>query len=237
MTANKSVVAIIPARGNSKRIPDKNLLEINGLSLVQRAIECTVGIKSLDKVIASSEDARVLEQCEAYDHVDCHVRPGYLSNDTTFTSDVVIHIIEQYKLYDCWLLLLQPNSPFRTKSDLSKFMEFISSSEAFFTSAVSINELRSTHPDKVQIIKDGFVYSYLGKNSSVPSQSLPTVYELNGCFYLTDINYFLNKKRFISEKCLPFIMDKTKSLNLDTKEDLILMEHYLSSGILNLTID
>ena len=100
-----------------------------------------------------------------------------------------------------------------------------------------MNQLHSTHPDKVQVIRNGYVYSYLEKDSSVPSQILPQVYELNGCFYLTDIDFFNNNKRFVSDKCLPFVMDKTKSLNLDTKDDVILMEHYLSNGVLKLTTE
>lgn len=233
MINNRPIVAIIPARGNSKRIPGKNLLEIDGLSLFQRAIECTIGIESIVQVIASSEDARIISQCEPYSHVNCHVRPAYLSNDTTLTAEVVSHIIKKYKLTNCWLLLLQPTSPFRTQRDVKEFLDFAATSANEFTSAVSMSKLHSTHPDKVQAIRSGYVHSYLEKDSSVPSQSLPEVYELNGCFYLTDIDYFNSNKRFISEKCLPFIMDKNKSLNLDTPDDLILMEHYLRNGKLN----
>ena len=76
-----------------------------------------------------------------------------------------------------------------------------------------------------------------GEGLKCTQSNFTQVYELNGCFYLTDIDFFNNNKRFVSDKCLPFVMDKTKSLNLDTKDDVILMEHYLSNGVLKLTTE
>lgn len=236
MLHNKNIIAIIPARGNSKRIPGKNLIKVNGTSLVDRAIECAISNDRIHQTIVSSEDLNVLQKSNKHSQVIYHNRPPSLSKDNTLTSEVVLNIIENYNLKNCWILILQPSSPFRTSNDLKNFLNTLAGTKIKFDSAVSLTPLKGTHPDKVQVLNGDFVESYLGKDSSVPTQGLPEVFELNGFFYLTNINFFKKKKKFIGERCVPFIMEQTRSLNLDTQDDLILMEHYLKSGKIDIRV-
>jgi CMP-N-acetylneuraminic acid synthetase len=96
--------------------------------------------------------------------------------------------------------------------------------------AVSVVEFSSPHPDKIQKIENGFVSSYLGKESMVSRQSLPVVYALNGAFYLTHRDTLVNEKTFIPKRTIPYLMPEDRSLNLDTMKDIFILESMLKKG-------
>ncbi len=97
-----------------------------------------------------------------------------------------------------------------------------------------MTELQGTHPNKTQVIKEGFVSSYLAGESMVARQNLPKVYELNGAFYMTHIDTFKENRSFFSNRTLPFMMPELRSINLDTKMDLYLLESLVEKGIVSL---
>ena len=108
---NKTFLAIIPARGGSKRLPRKNLLDLSGKPLIAWSIEAGLKSKYIDKLVVSSDDNKILDIADTY-NIQAIKRPKKLSNDTATTFDAIKHTIDKLESYD-YIVLLQPTSPLR----------------------------------------------------------------------------------------------------------------------------
>lgn len=230
MLNHKKVFAIIPVRGGSKGVPRKNLYQIGNETLLERAIKLALGCSYIEKVIVSTDDEEMFQIAKQYGVNSPTLRPSCLATDVTQTVDVVLYLINELSIDDAYILLLQVTAPLRTKEDLmnlfSTFEKQLYAAEAI----VSLCEIVEPHPDKVQKIAGGYVKSYLEVNPMVPRQSLPVVYKLNGAFYLTHTNVIQQKKTFLPERTIPFIMPKERSVNLDTVFDMYLLEALIEKG-------
>ena len=101
------------------------------------------------------------------------------------------------------------------------------------TSSVSLTRILHPHPNKIQIVKNKFVKSYLNKESMIPRKLLPKVYCLNGLFYIAESNYILKKRTFFSKKTSPFFVNQNMSLNLDLPDDLIILKDKIIKNLIN----
>lgn len=116
----ETVLAVIPARGGSKRTPRKNLKSYRGKPLLQWALEAARGSKYLDMVLVSSEDDEILALAEVLGAQTLH-RPPELATDDATNEDVVRHALS---VFPCsWAVLLQPTSPLRTAADIDGCIE------------------------------------------------------------------------------------------------------------------
>jgi CMP-N,N'-diacetyllegionaminic acid synthase len=231
MIKGKKVVAVIPVRGGSKGIPRKNLYRLGNDSLLERAIKIAKLCKYIDQVIVTTDDDEMYEVSQKYKVAATEMRPKLLATDDASTIDVVLDLLQRQSIDDSWILLLQVTSPLRTLDDLNAFFYAFESSDKEVEAIVSVAEFQSPHPDKIQKLEDGYIKSYLGKESMVARHLLPKVYELNGAFYLTHQNTIQVKKTFLPNKTIPFTMPKEKSINLDTIEDIYLMEMLIEKDI------
>jgi CMP-N,N'-diacetyllegionaminic acid synthase len=232
MFHDKTVYAIIPARAGSKRLPGKNLLEIEGLTLTERAIICAKKCTFIDQVILSSEADEIISLVKNDNSVKVHKRNTNLASDLVRTYDVVADILISFGIQNGWILLLQPTSPFRTSADVEEFFIHLDKQDLGFDSAASVNILESTHPNKVQKINNGKLISFMGTDSSVPDQSLDDVFELNGAFYLTDVESLQKQKTFLTANCVPYVMPKIKSLNLNNNFDFEVMKFLMQKNMI-----
>jgi N-acylneuraminate cytidylyltransferase len=116
------VVALIPARGGSKRIPKKNLYPILGVPLIEWSIRTCLRA-SLDEVWVSSDDKEILEFCRNIDKVKVIKRPEYLSRDNSSTDDVMVHFASEVE-FDA-LVLVQSTSPLVRSEDINKGIDLI----------------------------------------------------------------------------------------------------------------
>tara|TARA_B100001063_G_scaffold243802_1_gene275197 strand:+ start:758 stop:1471 length:714 start_codon:yes stop_codon:yes gene_type:complete len=228
MLRGKKLIAIIPVRKNSKGIKKKNLLKINGKTLLDRTIEIAKKNKFVDQTIVSTDCRQMFNISKKYGVNDNCLRPKKLSGGRALTTDLVKYIIKKYDLKKSYILLLQVTSPFRNQKLLNSFLKHFKNKK-FFNSSVSISQFDSPHPYKIQIIKNKILYSFLNKESMVPRQSLPKVYKLSGMFYLCDTEQIVKNKSFFKHPVLPFIIKNEFSLNLDTYEDLVILKDKLKS--------
>ena len=234
MLRGNQVTAIIPARGGSKGIPKKNLYSFGKYSLLERTIQIALKSIFIDKVFVSTDDNQMFNIASKYNVNTKNLRKKELSNDTASSIDVIKDVINEQDIKTGFILLLQVTSATRTLNNLEEFFINFNNADKIYDSSVSLVELDSPHPDKVQVIKNGRVFSYLGKESMVPRQSLPKVYTLNGAFYLSKISSFLKKKSFFSENTLPFIMNYLDSFNLDNLSDIYTLEALVEKGIITI---
>lgn len=223
MIHGKPLTAIIPARSGSKEIPGKNLYKIDGETLVERTIRLAKSNSQIDKILVTTDDPEIYKIAQKNNVAPPNLRPKHLSTDTSLTIDAVKHVLNDAKIHDGYVLLLQVTTPLRTNDDLHNFLkkyEEYPKTEAI----VSVVNHKSPHPEKLLKKAGDFLVPYMGKNPSVPRQSLQSVFALNGAFYLTSFKIIKNKSTFLPEKTIPFVMPQERSINLDEPLDILLLE-------------
>ena len=120
---NRTFLAIIPARGGSKRLPRKNVLDLNGKPLIAWSIEAGVKSSYINKVLVSSDDSEILEISKQYG-AEIIIRPDELASDTATTFDAIKHSIENSEPYD-YVILLQPTSPLRDTKQINEAIDLL----------------------------------------------------------------------------------------------------------------
>jgi CMP-N-acetylneuraminic acid synthetase len=117
MINGQTVLAVIPARAGSKRVPEKNFLPYRGKPLIQWAVESAHQSRYIDDLVISSDSDRVAGLDAAF-----LLRPHWLSTDSAMNEGVLIHTLYTYRWTD-WVVLLQPTSPLRTSADIDTAIE------------------------------------------------------------------------------------------------------------------
>ena len=128
MYNNKEVLAIIPARGGSKRLPGKNIKDLNGKPLIAWTIDAALRSKYIDKSVVSTDDEIIAEISQKYGAEVPFIRPKELATDTASSIDVILHAINFYKTKGEpfeYVILLQPTSPLRTTEDIDHAFEML----------------------------------------------------------------------------------------------------------------
>lgn len=225
MYENKKILVIIPARGGSKRLPNKNILPLGSKPLIGWSIEEAKKSKYIDNVIVSTDSQAIFDVACGFGANTPFLRPSELAQDDTRSIDVVIHALDFYKdeKYD-YVILLQPTSPLREVSDIDGAIEYCCSKDA--TSVIGVCEvvhspLWSNTLDESLSMSDFLDDKY--NNSR--SQDLPTYYRINGAFYMSKVESVLqNETFFIKEKIYAYIMSQEHSADIDTKLDFMVSE-------------
>lgn len=215
------VIAIIPARGGSKGIPKKNLVNFLGKPLLQWSIEAALNSKYITDVVVSSDDDDILRISQKHKNVITIRRPKELALDTSRTEPVLAHVIESLKgtTFD-YLILLQPTSPLRKSDDIDEAFNKLLASYANSLISVCSNNY---HPYKsLRINNEGFLEGII--NNEYPffhRQELPQTYSANGAIYIIKVKDFIKNHSLITSKTLHFKMSIERSLDIDSKIDLI----------------
>src|SRR5262249_30378594 len=113
MIGRYTVLAVIPARGGSKGVPQKNIRTVGGRPLIAWTIEAAKGSRYLDRVVLSSDDRKIIDVAESYGCDIPFVRPAELATDEADSMSVVRHAIASFNEHYDYLVLLQPTSPLR----------------------------------------------------------------------------------------------------------------------------
>lgn len=221
MIDNKTIVAIIPARGGSKGIPRKNLRKLAGISLLAWTIETAKASKLIDRVIVSSEDQEIIAEAKRFGADVPFIRPKELAEDHTPGVDPVLHAIQNIEPYD-FVVLLQVTSPLRTTEDIDNCIKHCYQQNA--PSLVSVTT-PSKHPYWMFTINDSErLQPLFDQELPVRRQDLPPVYIPNGAVYLAQTNWLLKNKKFISHETAAYFMSNDNSLDIDTELDLFILE-------------
>lgn len=220
------IVSIIPARGGSKGLPGKNIIELAGKPLISWTIEASLKSKYITKTIVSSDDNNILEISIKFG-VETIKRPNELALDTTPSEPVIEHVlksIENFEQYD-YLILLQPTSPLRDENDIDEAIELLiekNASGLISTKFIDNKILKAFKNDE-----NGYLEGIANNNYPfMRRQDLPNVYMPNGAIYIVSVNEFIKTKKLFTDKTISFVMSEEKSLDIDTLEDLKKCEHY-----------
>lgn len=226
-------LTIIPARGGSKGIPKKNIIDVNGKPLIAYTIEPAVEALReglVDKVIISTDSEEIAEVAAKYGAEIPFMRPESISGDKAKSIEFIQHALEYYdnlsERFDA-VLLLQPTSPLRTVEDIRDAISLYR--ESGNDSLISCYE--------EEYINDLVIYK-LGKdgktsipvsplhNKGVRRQDHGSTYVRNGCIYITG-RKLVEEGFVIGNNPLMLVMEKNRSVNVDTLEDLELLRKLL----------
>lgn len=197
MYNNKKFLAIIPARGGSKRLPRKNTLELNGKPLISWSIEAGLKSKYIDKVVVTSDDKEILDISEKYG-AETIIRPKGLASDTATTFDTVVHTIKNNEKYD-YIVLLQPTSPLRNRNHINEAIELLEKKKA--DAIISVSEMEHNPLWSNTLPNDEAMNNFLRNEVlNKRSQDLEKYYRLNGAIYICKIEKLLEEKSFFSER-------------------------------------
>lgn len=223
MFGSKTFLGIIPARGGSKRLPNKNILNLAGKPLISWTIEASLLSKYLDKIVVSSDSDKILEIASKYP-IETIKRPNELSTDTASTTEVAIHAIEHINKNFDYVVLLQPTSPLRTYKHIDEAIELLVKKNA--DAVISVTETEYPPLWSNTLPADLSMKNFLKEEIvNKRSQDLPVYYRLNGAIYICNAKKLLNERSFfIKENIYAYIMDKLSSIDIDDKSDFILAE-------------
>ena len=229
MYTNKTFLAIIPARGGSKRLPRKNILDLCGKPLIAYTIEAALKSKYIDKVIVSSDDEEILNISKKIG-ADIIKRPIDLANDTATTFDAIKHTIENVEKYD-YIVLLQPTSPLRNEKHIDEAMELLEKKKA--DAIVSVCEMEHSPLWSNTLPKDGNMNNFLKDEIlNKRSQDLEKYYRLNGAIYICKTDKLLeNKSFFLKDNIFAYIMDREYSIDIDEEIDFKIAEVLMKNKI------
>lgn len=224
-------MGVIPARGGSKGIKNKNLYDLSGKPLISYTIEAAKKSKLITDFIVSTDSLEIKKVSEEYGAEVPFIRPAHLSNDKALAVPTIQHAVlyaESLKniTYD-YIVMLQPTAPLRTHEDIDNSLSKLIEENG--DGIISVVDVENYHPIKMKTIKDGMLLDFVNSDlENPPRQSLPPVYIVNGAIYATKRDVFINKNTFKGNHCIPFIMPQNRSSNIDELQDIIVAEYFLN---------
>jgi len=188
------ILAIIPARGGSKRIPFKNMYFVKDRPLIKYTIDAALGSKLINKTVVSTDNESISLYCKQF--CDVLQRPNDISLDNSTSEDAISHALKSFPKYDAFILL-QPTSPLRTDKHIDDALNMFCTCKC--TSVISV------YADNIHLTLN---------------ETLSPTYVTNGAIYITYTDGFLNNQKLLTNNCLPYVMNKKDSLDIDTIEDM-----------------
>ena len=232
---SEKFIGIIPARRGSKGLVNKNILKINGKTLLEISVECALECAALDKIIVST-DYEISET--GLDRFQKNKKFLFLSRsssngrDNTPTEDVVKEIVNYLYLgvnhAGYHIVLLQPTSPLRKSFHISDSINlYMKSNLHQLASFVKVGE---HHPDRMYRLNGSKATSYnSGETVSGRRQLLEDLYLRNGAIYISNLSSIMHGERFASATLIPFIMEPIYSVNIDCEFDFNLAKYLMTN--------
>ncbi len=234
----QKLLAIVPARGGSQSIPQKNIALLNGKALITYTLAAALGAEDIDTLLISSDDPAIIHCCQNFltEHphsatVEFPPRPAALSQNSTPIIPLLLHILIPLRQTYQSFILLQPTSPLRTNSDINAAIKTFTAANAdalisvraapaaaykYFKLVPANTAAPATANKPVHTLK-GMV------NDDAPfcnRQSIPPLYAATGAIYMANLKLFLAHKSFLLPKTIPFNMPAERSLDIDTHREL-----------------
>jgi len=218
-------IAIIPARGGSKRIPRKNIKLFHGKPMIAYSIEAAKNSGCFDKIIVSTDDQEIAEIAKQYGAEVPFIRPNDIADDYATTMDVMQHAItwcEQQQWNVTHVCCIYATAPFILASDISKGFEKVSKANVEYAFSAT------TFPFPIQraitVNEDGAVSMLEPQYANTRSQDLIEAYHDAGQFYWGKASAFLTGKAIFSTHSQAVILPRKRVQDIDTPEDWELAE-------------
>lgn len=216
-------IAIITARGGSKRIPKKNIKEFCGKPIIAYSIEAALNSGMYDEVMVSTDSEEIAEIAKKYGAQVPFLRSEKTSNDFATTRDVLDEVIEEYKKrgksFD-FMTCIYPTAPFVTAQKLKDAVTKLSESDADWAMPVTAY---SFPPQRAMVIRDGGLEYQYPEYKNTRSQDLEPIYHDCGQFYVYKIDVYMGDEQG-SGKVLPLITPEEETQDIDNISDWVIAE-------------
>jgi len=214
-------IAVIPARGGSKRIPRKNIKDFFGKPMIVWSIEAAVASESFDRVIVSTDDDEIAQLSKSFGAEVPFIRPKALSDDFTATVPVIKHAIEQLKKDENNIdvvCCLYATAPFVQALDIKKSVDrLVSQQELDYVFSAT------TYPFPIQraikVADNGQVSMFYPEYQQTRSQDLEPSFHDAGQFYVGRSTAWLEERPIYSSQSNAYILPRTRVQDIDTMED------------------
>jgi CMP-N,N'-diacetyllegionaminic acid synthase len=228
------ILALVPARGGSKRLPGKNTRVLGGKPLIAWSIEAAQGLPEIVDIMISTDDQGIADIAHKAGASVPWLRPAALATDEASSVDVALHALDFYESLHGpldGLLLLQPTSPFRSRATLLRGLEVFRMHA--YRSVVGVSPA-STHPLWCFRIDGGSMKPFVNRSQTdLRAQALPPAYALNGAFYLISPAELRASRSFCNEDTMPLVMDAPmEDVDIDTEMDWRWAEFLLGLALL-----
>ena len=222
---NMKTIAIIPARCGSKGIKDKNIKDLCGKPLIAYSIEAAKKSECFDEVMVSTDSELYAEIARNYGASVPFLRSERTASDTASSWDMVEEVLLKYekkgKTFNAFCLL-QPTSPLRTVSDIKEAVALFKERASF--AVVSVCEAEHSPLWCGHLPDDNEFVGFLTPENMKQRQSGRRFYRLNGAIYIVNIERFRKDKFLYQKGSYAYIMDQTRSVDIDTEVDFMLAE-------------
>lgn len=217
-------IAVITARGGSKRIPKKNIKDFYGVPIISYSIKAAIESNLFEEIMVSTDDDEIAEISKSFGAKVPFFRSKINSGDHATTADVLIETIQEYmnagKIYDnC--CCIYPTAPFISSTKLlHSYNHLINSSADSVMPVVKFN-----YPiQRALKIIDGKLEMVNCQNLELRSQDLIPTYHDVGQFYWFKCNRFMEKRNILTDKTIPFELEECEVQDIDTESDWLLAE-------------
>jgi len=223
------IIAIIPARGGSKGIAKKNIIDLAGKPLMAWSIDAALQSAYISKTIVSSDDQQILAVAAEYGAQPL-LRSKDLATDSSPTAPLVVHALEHYQAlgekFD-YMVLLQPTSPLRQSKDIDQAIEQMIEQKA--SALISVFIPKHTPFKAFKENAQGFLEGLVDNETPFKRrQDLPPTYMPNGAIYIVAVASFLKSHQLFTDNTIPYIMPESQSLDIDTLDDMAqALRHFL----------
>ena len=221
---SKKRLAIITARGGSKRIPYKNIREFCGRPIIVYSVEAALNSGVFDEVMVSTDDEKIAEIAKEAGAKVPFLRSAETSNDFATTADVILEVLAEYEKqgqnFDS-ACCIYPTAPFITSDKLKNAVELLESKA--YDSVMPVAEF--SFPPLRGMVMDGDKVSYKWEEFSLArSQDLNKIYHDVGQFYVIDVEKFKEAKRLVTKNTGAIVIDELEMQDIDNEVDWKLAE-------------
>lgn len=218
----KKILAFIPARGGSKRLPGKNIKLLGQVPLLAYSLVAAMNSTMVNKIVLSTDDDSIIAIGKQYDLVNIIRRPSELSDDKATTLSAMVHSLEYLEAQQAYLpdivVLLQPTCPFRENGYIDSAIEFFLRSDA--DSLIGVCE------EKYKLGDIRGNYFYPRYKEGVRKQDMEALYRENGSIYISR-SHILKNDTLFGKKIIPYAGNKFNAVNIDTQLDFDIAEMIL----------
>lgn len=225
MIDSKNVLALIPARGGSKELPGKNILEICGKPLIAWSINAAKESQYIDQVIVNTDSEEIAEIAKSFGAEVPFMRPTELALDDSLIRDSILDVLNKLETKPDILCLLQPTSPLRTSLDIDAALCLIVEKNG--DAVVSMTEVVSPDYDTGILSNDLCIEGFLSVNEHLNRDDAGKYAQINGALYISTVENFEKTQSWFTGKSHAFLMDKSRSIDIDDETDFICAEALL----------
>lgn len=221
---SKKRLAIITARGGSKRIPHKNIREFCGKPIIEYSIEAALASGVFDEVMVSTDDEKIAQIAKEAGATIPFLRSAETSNDFATTADVIMEVLAQYekqgKGYDV-ACCIYPTAPFITSEKLKSAVMLLENKN--YDSVMPVAEF-SFPPLRGMVMEEDKISYKWEEFSLMRSQDLEKIYHDVGQFYVFDVEKFKESKKLVTKNTGALVIDELEMQDIDNEVDWKLAE-------------